>query len=240
MRTFSAMPLLPSLKSTLKQRELKNLTDIQSRLMPKILEGASVVGIAETGSGKTLAYALPLLHMLKTFEDEGMAVSAESRPRAAVVVPSRELGEQVAKVFKLFTHETRLRVRTVLGGTALDVAKRNVAGTFEILVATPGRLRQLLDRNLVSLEALTTLVFDEADQMLDQGFLPDAKRIRSSCNDETQLVLLSATVSPAVQSLIDELFAGVEIVRSQGSHNLPSTLTTELCKVKDGKRFSNS
>jgi superfamily II DNA/RNA helicase len=154
-----------------------------------------------------------------------------------VIVPTRELGEQVTKVFKLFTHDTRVRVRSVLGGTTLEIAKRNISGPFEVLVATPGRLIQLMDRNLVSLEDVRLLVFDEADQMLDQGFLKDASALVAACPDERQLVLFSATVSAAVQELIKELFGDAEVVQSAGSNKVPATLITENRAVKDGLRL---
>ncbi|MGK5088018.1 DEAD/DEAH box helicase [Bdellovibrionota bacterium FG-2] len=237
MSAFSDFNLLSSLQTTLTEKELVTPTEIQDRAMPLLLAGRSVVGVAETGSGKTLAYALPLLHLLKKLETQAKPVSIERQPRAVVVVPTRELGEQVSRVFKSFTHATRLRVRTVLGGTTLEIAKRNIQGHFEILVATPGRLVKLIDRRLLNLSDVRTLIFDEADQMLDQGFLPDALRIVSACPPKPQLVLFSATVSPAVQALMNKLFVGVEVIRSQGSHHLVPTLTTKNLNVIDGKRF---
>ena len=237
MSSFSEFPLLPSLQATLTEKGFAEPTEIQVHALPVLLGGRSLVGVAETGSGKTLAYALPVLNLLKRLENDGQPVSVERQPRAAVIVPTRELGEQVSKAFKLFTHTTRLRVRTVLGGTAFPVAKKNVAGTFEVLVATPGRLVQLLERELVNLGDIRILVFDEADQMLDHGFLPDAERIVGACPPTRQLALFSATVSPAVQTLMSGLFAGVEVYRSQGSHRLVPTLTTVNRVVRDGKRL---
>jgi superfamily II DNA/RNA helicase len=195
------------------------------------------VGVAETGSGKTLAYALPILHQLKSLENAGKRVSLDSQPRAAVIVPTRELGEQISRVFKVFTHATRLRVRTVLGGTTLDVAKRNITGPFEILVATPGRLVMLLDRGLVNLGDIRILVFDEADQMLDSGFLPDASRIVQACPPQRQMALFSATMSPAVQQLSQKLFTGAEVIQSEGHHRVVPSLTTINRTVPDGKRL---
>src|SRR4051812_46396843 len=133
---FTDLDLLPSLQATLKELGLVELTEIQRRALPALLAGRSVVGVAETGSGKTLAYALPILHALKSLENGGSRVDNAGHPRAVVIVPTRELGEQVSKVFKPFTHTTRLRVRSVLGGTDIDVAKKNIVGLFEILVAT--------------------------------------------------------------------------------------------------------
>ena len=160
MTTFADLSLLPTLQATLSEKGLLTLTDIQARTLPALLEGRSLVGVAETGSGKTLAYALPILHRLKTLENEGNAIKTEARPRALVVVPTRELGEQVTKAFKPFTHTTRLRVRSVLGGSGLAIARRNIAGAFEIVVATPGTLLRLMDQKLIDLGDERMLVFD--------------------------------------------------------------------------------
>jgi ATP-dependent RNA helicase RhlE len=237
MSSFKAFDLIPTLRTTLNTKGFTQPTEIQQRAIPLLLEGRSVVGISETGSGKTLSYAIPVLHILKSLELAGNPVSAEAQPRAAVIVPSRELGEQVAKVFKLFTHDTRLRVRSVLGGTTMEVARKNITGTFEVLVATPGRLVQLMDRRLVNLSDVRFLVFDEADQMLDQGFLPDATRIVRECSRDLQLALFTATASTAVQELIAKMFTEAEVIESEGSHRLVSSLTTINRKIKDGKRF---
>lgn len=237
MSSFTAFSLLPTLQATLVEKELNTPTEIQQRAVPLLLRGSSIVGVAETGSGKTLAYALPILHQIKLLENEGDSIKEDSRPRAVVVVPTRELGEQVSKVFKPFTHTTRLRVRTVLGGTTFEVARRSIKGAFEILVATPGRLVKLLEMELIQLDDVRILVLDEADQMLDQGFLPDAKRIIKACPAERQLALFSATVSPAVEKLMNELFAGATVIRSEGSHRVVASLKTKNETVFDGKRF---
>jgi len=237
MTGFTAFNLLPSLQSVLNEKKISKPTEIQARTLPILLSRKSVVGVAETGSGKTLAYVLPILHDLKSLELKGELVEENGQPRAAVIVPTRELGEQVSKVFKTFTHTTRLRVRTVLGGTTTEVAKRNIKGPFEVLIATPGRLIKFLDRGLVNLSDIRILIFDEADQMLDEGFLPDAKKIVEQCPERRQLALFSATISDKVQELINNLFSEVEIVRSEGSHKLVPTLKTNNLKVIDGKRL---
>lgn len=237
MNSFTNFDLLPSLQKTLIEKDFVTPTEIQMKALPALLAGKSVVGVSETGSGKTLAFSLPILHALKILENNGEPVKANGLPRAAVIVPTRELGEQVSRVFKPFTHTTRLRVRTVLGGTALDVAKRNINGPFEVLVATPGRLTQLMDRGLISLNDVRILVFDEADQMLDQGFLNDATRIANDCAENRQMALFSATVSPKVQELMNQLFSDAEVIRSKGSQKVVPTLTTKNMTVIDGKRM---
>lgn len=237
MNGFSNFGFLDSLIRTLNSLGIRKPTEIQNNTIPMIMSGQAVVGVSETGSGKTLAYALPLLHLLKTLENEGQAITAESAPRAIVMVPTRELGEQVAKVFKLFTHDTRVRVRSALGGMAMDHARRNISGSFEVLLATPGRLIQLMDQNQIDLTDVRVLVFDEADQMMDQGFLEHSTQIHEACPKDVHLALFSATVSPTVQDLINRLFSDAEVIRSSGSGKVVKTLTTQNRIVKDGERW---
>lgn len=235
--SFREFLLLPSLKETLAEKGMTEPTEIQAKALPLLLNGRSLVGVAETGSGKTLSYALPVLHQLKEAEMAGDEVTEDATPRALILVPTRDLGEQVSKVFKTFTHTTRLRVRTVLGGTKMQVAKDNVRGAFEILIATPGRLAQMLGRRQVDLSDVRILVFDEADQMLDQGFISEVSRIAEACPEDRQMALFSATVSPAVQSLMNELFSGAKVIRTAGSHRVVRNLKTEFRDIKECKRM---
>jgi superfamily II DNA/RNA helicase len=237
MNSFADFALLPTLQESLVEKNLTKPTEIQAQAVPALLAGRSVVGVAETGSGKTLAFALPILHRLKTLELQGNPITVYGEPRAIVVVPTRELGEQVAKAFKPFTHTTRLRVRSLLGGTTMEQAKRSLQGAFEVLVATPGRLIKMMEAGLVTLGDVRTLVLDEADQMLDHGFLPDVRRIVKACPADRQLALFSATVRPAVETLIADLFNDAEVFRSAGSHRVVPTLTTTQQTVVGGKRF---
>ena len=239
MNNFTNFGLLTSLIKTLTEKRITKPTEIQSNTLPLLMSGQSVVGVSETGSGKTLAYALPMLHILKSLEDAGQPVTAESSPRAIVMVPTRELGEQVSKVFKTLTHDTRLRVRPALGGMAMEQARRNTSGAFEILLATPGRLAQLMDMDKIDLKDVRMLVFDEADQMMDQGFLNDSNKVYYSCPKDVQLALFSATISPAVQDLINDLFADAEVIRSSGSGKVVKSLTTKNLIVKDGDRWAH-
>lgn len=237
MPSFSDFTLRPSLLQTLEEKEFTTPTEIQALALPPLLKGQSVAGIAETGSGKTLAYALSILNALKQLEDGGASVTEPGQPRALVLVPSSDLGEQVSRAFKEFTHHTRLRVRNALGGSAMAQARRNVDGPFEVLVATPGRIEQLLQRKCLSLSDVRTLVFDEADQMLDAGFLPVINRVLKKCPPDAQLALFTATAADAVQDLIREKFSEADILETAGRHRLVSTLTTKNLKVPNGKRF---
>jgi superfamily II DNA/RNA helicase len=237
MNTFAEFGLVPSLLKTLKAQRLFTPTEIQRNTVPLMMSGQSTVGVSETGSGKTLAYALPMLHLLKTLEAEGRPVTDTAAPRGIVMVPSRELGEQVSKVFKTFTHDTRLRVRPALGGMEFEQARRNVSGPFEILLATPGRLAQLLAKDLIFLHDVRMLVFDEADQMLDKGFFDDSKAIVEACPENTQLALFSATVSTMVQAIINLHFTKAEVVRSSRTGKVAEKLITKNETVIDGVRW---
>lgn len=238
MTSFTEFALLPSLLKTLETRSLIKPTEIQARVIPSLMSGKSIVGISETGSGKTLTYALPILHALKSLEIAKDPVTNERAPRAVVLAPTRDLGEQISRVFKTFTHETRIRVRPALGGTTFEQARRNTADVFEVLLATPGRLLQMIERNLLVLDDVQMLVLDEADQMVDEGFLSATKAIAAACPKNVQLSLFSATVSAGVQTLINDLFPLAEVVRSGGSGKVTATLTTKNLKVEDGDRWT--
>ncbi len=238
MPTCADLSLLPSLVASLAEQDITVPTPVQQQAIPALLEGKPLVAIAETGSGKTLSYVLPLLHRLKSMEFDGDTVGAESRPRGLILVPGRELGEQVRRVCKSLTHGTRLRVRSALGGTKKQIARQNVQGVFEVLVATPGRLEQLVDNQELYLDDVRTVVFDEADQMLDPGFLPSARRILTRCRTQVQLVMVSATMPQALKTSVDALYPTPPVrVRTQGSERLVPTLRTDNRKVDNGRRF---
>lgn len=238
MPAFADLPLLSSLVESLAEQGITRPTQIQQRTLPGLLAGESIVGVSETGSGKTLAYVLPLLDRLKRLELDGSRVTEAGRPRGLVVVPGRELGEQVGRVFKGLTHGTRLRVRMALGGSAKRVSRKAVASPFEILVASPGRLLYLLEREELHLDDVRTVVFDEADQVLDPGFLPTARRILGACSESVQAVLFSATLPAALEDVVAELFAETpRLVRTEGSGQLVPTVEVQERTVVDGQRW---
>jgi len=236
---FGALALLPTLQHTLAEVRYDVPTEVQARALPALLRGEGVVAVAETGSGKTLAYGLAVLDRLKRLELADDPVRTGGRPRALIVVPGRELGEQVARELKRFTHDTRLRVRTVLGGRRRSIARDNVSGPFEVLVATPGRLDQLLEEEALSLSDLRALVFDEADELLDPGFLPNARRLVGAAPPDVQRVLVSATLPPSLDEAVDELFDTPPLrVQTEGSGALVPSLTVERHRIASAERFT--
>lgn len=218
--------------------DLHTPTDIQARAIPQLLKLRSLVAVAETGSGKTLAFVLPMLHHIKELEAADCPIVDPGRPRGLIIVPTRELGEQVGRVLKSLTHETRVRVRLAIGGTAKQVARQNVNGNFEILVATPGRLRQILAGRKVRLDDMRIVVMDEADQLLDAGFLPVVTKVVRDCPSASQLVMFSATMPKTLAAVVKDVFGEKPLmIETQGSNKVVRTLKTDNRDVPHGRRI---
>ena len=197
-RTFGQFGLPQELVTVLARRGLHEPFAIQTRVLPDALAGRDVLGRATTGSGKTLAFGIPVLARLS--RDPGRRTPG--RPRAVIVVPTRELARQVADVLDPLAHALGLRVTTVVGGLPInkqiDAVKRGV----DIVVATPGRLLDLMERRACSLAAVEITVLDEADHLADLGFLPDVRRILDATGDDVQRMLLSATLDRGVDRVV--------------------------------------
>lgn len=168
-------------------------TPIQLRAIPLILAGQDVIGSAQTGTGKTAAFALPILSQLGRHEPQ---------PRVLILEPTRELAAQVETAFRDFARFTDLRVAVVFGGVGYGLQREALHKGVDVLVATPGRLLDLLHQGVCRLDRVKFLVLDEADRMLDMGFLPDVRRIVQKCPRERHTSLFSATVPPEIETLI--------------------------------------
>ena len=189
--TFAELGLSSDLVAALSKRGIESPFQIQERVLPIALEGRDILAKAPTGSGKTLAFALPIV--------EGIA-SNGGRPEALVLVPTRELAVQVADEINSLVKARGLTVAAVYGGVALPAQAKRAKGAH-ILVATPGRLQDLIDRRLVNLVAVNILVLDEADRMLDMGFKPQVDRILRAVPKDRQTLFFSATLDGAVGEL---------------------------------------
>jgi superfamily II DNA/RNA helicase len=192
--TFESLGLSPDLVDALSAAGITHPFPIQSLTIPDALAGRDVCGKAKTGSGKTLAFGLPLL--------ERTAKAQPKAPTALVLVPTRELAVQVYEVLEPLGKERDVRVAVVYGGQSLERQARKVEDGAEIVVATPGRLIDLLDRKAVSLEAISCVVLDEADRMADMGFLPQVEWILRHVGGPHQTLLFSATLDGAVDVLV--------------------------------------
>ncbi len=178
-------------------------TPIQLRAIPLILEGRDVIGSAQTGTGKTAAFALPILTRLQP---------GAKTPRALVVVPTRELAAQMETAFRDFARFTDFRIGLVYGGVGYGKQLEMLNTGVDVLVATPGRLLDLIQQRHCSLATVEYAVLDEADRMLDMGFLPDVRRILEYCPRKRHTSLFSATIPPEIESLIEWAMKNPEVI----------------------------
>ncbi len=175
---------------------------IQSMTLPVAINGSDVIGQAKTGTGKTLGFGIPLLHRVTGPKDEGFDQLAQpGAPQALAIVPTRELATQVAEDLKVASKNLSVRILTVYGGRAYEPQVEALKKGIEVVVGTPGRLLDLAQQGLLNLAHVRTLVLDEADEMLDLGFLPDVEKLMSLTPDGRQTMLFSATMPGAVVSL---------------------------------------
>jgi len=198
---FSTLGLRPELLKALKPQDYPAPTPIQTLAIPAVLQGADVQASAQTGSGKTAAYVLPVLELIMQ-----QPRITPRRVHTLVLVPTRELAVQVGDTLRsLAVHLPALKITVVFGGVSINPQMMGLRGSADVIVATPGRLLDLIDKNALSLSAVQTLVLDEADKLLDMGFQDELQAILKLLPLRRQNLLFSATFAPAVQSLADAL-----------------------------------
>ncbi|VAV99629.1 ATP-dependent RNA helicase RhlE, partial [hydrothermal vent metagenome] len=187
---FEALGLSQSVLKAIAPLGYDEPTLIQRKAIPLVLDGKDVVGLAQTGTGKTAAFGLPLVHHLLANRGKPPAKTV----RSLILAPTRELVNQIAENLKSFTQGTPLRVECVVGGSPINRQIRALTRGADILVATPGRLLDLVERRAVFLDQATFLVLDEADQMLDLGFIHSLRKIAQMVGKPRQTMLFSATM----------------------------------------------
>lgn len=202
-------------------------TEIQEKAIPLILDGRDIMASAQTGSGKTAAFALPIIECLQ---------DPEPLPRALVLVPTRELALQVEKQFKLFSKYYKLRSVTLYGGTGFDKQVRALKKGVDVIVATPGRLLDCVQRKLAVLSDVEILVLDEADRLLDMGFMPQVTRIISKLRKDRATLLFSATIDYRVQQIASTYMNAPETIRVNEKQIEPSEIDQSLHYVHEFKK----
>ncbi len=197
MTQFEALGLSPSILKSVEALGFDNPTPIQREAIPLVLAGRDLMGLAQTGTGKTAAFGLPLVHHLLAER----AIPAPKTIRALILAPTRELANQIAGNLRDYVRRTPLRINVVVGGASINGQIRNMQRGADILVATPGRLLDLVDRKAVYLDTAKFLVLDEADQMLDLGFIHSLRTIAKLLGTPRQTLLFSATMPRQVEAL---------------------------------------
>ncbi|MEP3686136.1 MAG: DEAD/DEAH box helicase, partial [Sulfitobacter dubius] len=190
MSDFDMMGLPKKLVARLNEMGLKDPTPIQGQAIPQAMNGRDVMGLAQTGTGKTAAFGVPLIAQMMELEGR----PAPRSVRGLVLAPTRELAQQIAVNLRGYAEGTPIKVAMVVGGQSINTQIKRLERGVDLLIATPGRLLDLLDRRAVKLDTTTFLVLDEADQMLDMGFIHDLRKISNLIPKERQTMLFSATM----------------------------------------------
>lgn len=196
MTTFTELPLSSALQKQLAAAQFINLTPIQERAIPPALEGRDVIGTAQTGTGKTLAFLIPLI--------ETLSREPARHPVALVLLPTRELAIQVHDQYEQLRAKNMPRAALIIGGVSEKAQIQSLRGGSGLIIATPGRLQDLMTRKFADLRHVKILVLDEADRMLDMGFLPAIRRILSTLPKHRQTLCFSATMEQSVAGLVND------------------------------------
>ncbi len=230
--SFSNLSLAEPLARAVAEMGYESMTPIQAEAIPVVLTGKDVMGAAQTGTGKTAAFSLPLLQRL--LKHENSSTSPARHPvRALVLLPTRELADQVAQQVKLYAKYTNLRSAVVFGGMDMKPQTLELKKGVEVLVATPGRLLDHIEAKNAVLNQVEYVVLDEADRMLDIGFLPDLQRILSYLPKERTTLLFSATFSPEIKRLANSYLKDPITIEVARPNETASTVEQRFYSVGD-------
>jgi ATP-dependent RNA helicase RhlE len=224
---FTKFGLSPAVLEGVKAMGYVDPTPIQLRAIPLIMEGRDVIGSAQTGTGKTAAFALPILSKLDQHQPQ---------TRLLVLEPTRELAAQVETAIRDFARFTNLRVAVIFGGVGYGKQNDALRTGVDVLVATPGRLLDHIQQGNCKLDRVQHVVLDEADRMLDMGFLPDVRHILEKCPRQRQTSLFSATIPPAIETLIQWAMQNPETVEIGARRTPAETVKHVIYPVSDTQK----
>jgi len=232
---FADFGLAPEILRALTDQGYVHPTPIQAQAIPVVLQGRDVMGAAQTGTGKTAGFSLPILQLLMQHANASMS-PARHPVRALVLVPTRELAVQVADNVKAYARHTPLRATVVFGGMDMKPQTEILRRGVEIVIATPGRLLDHIEQKNVSLGQVQMLVMDEADRMLDMGFLPDLQRIINLLPKARQNLMFSATFSPEIKKLANTFLNDPLTIEVARSNATADRVTQIVYKVEEGHK----
>jgi ATP-dependent RNA helicase RhlE len=228
--SFNKLGLSPALLKSIQAKGYSNPSEIQQEAIPEILKGKDILAGAQTGTGKTAAFALPILHRLQNAE------SKRRRVRVLVLVPTRELASQVGESFRDYGSNLRFRTSVLYGGVSINTQIDKIRKGVDIVVATPGRLLDHLNQKTLKLSELETFVLDEADRMLDMGFIRDIKKILKYLPDEKQNLLFSATFPNEIKALADSLLNAPKRIQVRSSNSTAEKVVQVVYPVDKSRK----
>ena len=219
--SFSLFPLSPEIHRSIRDHGHHEATPIQSGAIPLVQSGCNVVATAETGSGKTAAFLIPLIDRLHR--------EKVTWPAMLVIEPTRELAAQVAREFGLFARHTKLRAAVVVGGESMRRQSAEIKQGAQVLIVCPGRLIDLVEQGVVSLNRISAVVIDEADRLLDMGFMPQVRRIIKMIPQKRQTLMFSATMGTAAELMAREFLHQPERINIGDKSTPPASIRQTLC-----------
>lgn len=234
--SFDQFDLAPQVLQAVHDAGYTHPTPIQAQAIPLALAGRDIIGLAQTGTGKTAGFTLPIVHRLLTeplVDEKGAQLR---RVRALILVPTRELAAQVEESFRKYGKHSDLRVIPIYGGVSMDAQLKTLKQGVDVVVATPGRLIDHMERETVSLSDLEVLVLDEADRMLDMGFAPQLNRIVREVPPYRQTLLFSATMPPEVEALARKYLRKPLVVQVGRRSETASGVTHAVYPVAHSKK----
>ncbi len=220
---FVDFPFGAELQHNIKTKGYETPSAIQDQSIPHIIEGKDVIGLANTGTGKTAAFLLPIIE-----RQSGIML----RPSVLIVAPTRELAQQINDQFREFSRGMNLYSTLIVGGVNIDRQMRDLRRRPHVIIGTPGRLNDLLNKKVLQLKNMTTLVLDEADRMLDMGFLPDIKRLVEAMPRERQTLFFSATITPEIQ-ILTQSFLNDPVVVSVRTSETSEHVEQDVIETRD-------
>ena len=232
---FDHFGLDPRIVAAVKSMGYATPTPIQSKAIPVVMQGGDVMGAAQTGTGKTAGFGLPLLQRLLPQANSSMS-PARHPVRGLIITPTRELADQVADNLKQYAAQTPLRVAVVYGGVDMDPQTRALREGCEVVIATPGRLLDHIQQKNTSLSQVQIVVLDEADRMLDMGFLPDISRILNLIPKERQSLMFSATFSEEIKKLAANFLRNPQLLEVARRNATAELITQEVIKVHESEK----
>ena len=228
--SFNKLGLSSALLKSIQAKGYSEPSEIQQEAIPEILKGNDILAGAQTGTGKTAAFALPILHRLQNAE------SKRRRVRVLVLVPTRELASQVGESFRDYGSNLRFKVSVLYGGVSINTQIDKIRKGIDIVVATPGRLLDHLNQKTLKLSELETFVLDEADRMLDMGFIRDIKKILKYLPDEKQNLLFSATFPNEIKALADSLLNAPKRIQVRSSNSTAEKVVQVVYPVDKARK----
>jgi superfamily II DNA/RNA helicase len=230
MTKFSDLNLDPKVLKAVEDAGYETPTPIQAQAIPEALKGRDVLGIAQTGTGKTASFTLPMITMLA----KGRARAR--MPRSLVLAPTRELAAQVAENFDIYAKNTRLTKALLIGGVSFREQEQLIDRGVDVLIATPGRLLDHFERGKLLLTGVQIMVVDEADRMLDMGFIPDIERIFKLTPFTRQTLFFSATMAPEITRITEEFLSAPVRVEVARQASASETITQQLIELKPSRK----